>query len=216
MRLLTAHSGKCDPMALTTEHLRNAIAAIHAGIGPMGDELNTLDGQLGDGDLGVTLVNGFNNLSGIATDLPADLGMAMFQCAKSITAVSGSSFGTLMATALMAAAKPVKGKTQVEWSEMPALLQAAQDAMIARGGASLGDKTMLDSMDAIIAACQDVDDPDKLHQAALGAAKTALGTYRDKPNKIGRARVYADKSIGLDDPGMVAVLRLIERLKTGA
>ncbi|WP_298922244.1 dihydroxyacetone kinase subunit L [uncultured Roseobacter sp.] len=199
-------------MALTTETLKLAIEKIHSKITPIGDEMNSLDGKLGDGDLGVTLVNGFNNLNGIKDDLPEDTGMALFAMAKSVTAVSGSSFGTLLATALMAAGKNAKGQRAIAWSDIGTPLQAAQDAMIARGGANLGDKTMLDVMDAIIAAVTDIDDPDRLRTAAIKATIQTVEEFRNKPNKIGRARVYADKSIGMDDPGMMALLRLLECL----
>lgn len=199
-------------MAFTTENLRSGIARVTERIDPIGDEMNALDGRLGDGDLGVTLVNGFRNMAEAADAMPEDLGMALFQAAKAMTAVSGSSFGTLMATALMAAGKTVKGQTEVDWAETANLLQAAQDAMIARGGANLGDKTVLDSLDAIIAAVRDEGTPEALLAKAADAATEARDTFKDKPNKIGRARVYADKSIGLEDPGMAAMVRLIEAL----
>ncbi|WP_372801094.1 dihydroxyacetone kinase subunit L [Paracoccus seriniphilus] len=200
-------------MNITTENLQTAIDRIQNRIGPIGDEMNMLDGQLGDGDLGVTLVNGFNNLAETSADLPEDLGKALFNAAKAITAVSGSSFGTLMATALMAAGKSVKGETSVAMTRLPDLLASAQEAMIARGGASLGDKTMLDVLEAVIAALREAgDDPRNMQQAALSAANKTLDEYRDKPNKVGRARVYSEKSVGLDDPGMMAVKRLIECL----
>lgn len=32
----------------------------------------------------------------------------------------------------------------------------------------------------------------------------ALDDFRDKPCKIGRARIFAERTIGMDDPGMVA------------
>lgn len=197
-------------MSFTKETLKLAIDRIVAQIDPIGEEMNRLDGQLGDGDLGVTLVNGFRNLQEIKDDLPDDLGRAMFAMAKSVTAVSGSSFGTLLATALMAAGKQVKDTSEVEWAQLPTLLQAAQDAMIARGGASLGDKTMLDSMDNLIKALSGLQTPDEMLPAAQTAAKQTLDAFRDQPNKIGRARVYAEKSIGLDDPGMMAIARMID------
>lgn len=201
-------------MTITKDTLKLAIEKITANIDPIGEEMNRLDGQLGDGDLGVTLINGFKNLSGIKDDLPDDLGRALFAMAKSVTAVSGSSFGTLLATALMAAGKQTKDKTSADWPELPALLQAAQDAMIARGGANLGDKTMLDIMDSLIKALDGLQTPEEMLTAAQAAAKETLDTFRHQPNKIGRARVYAEKSIGLDDPGMMAVSRMIDCFST--
>lgn len=103
-------------MTLTTNTLRLGNDKITARIDTIGTEMNALDGQLGDGDLGVTLVNGFNNLEKIKGDLPSDVGMALFAMAKAVTAVSGSSFGTLLATALMASGKITKGNASVEWS----------------------------------------------------------------------------------------------------
>jgi dihydroxyacetone kinase-like protein len=47
---------------------------------------------------------------------------------------------------------------------------------------------------------------------ASDAARAALDAFRDKPNRIGRARMFADKTIGMDDPGMVALLRMVDAL----
>jgi len=49
--------------------------------------------------------------------------------------------------------------------------------------------------------------------AAISAASSALDHYRQRPNRIGRARMFADKSVGMDDAGMVAVLRMVEGLR---
>ncbi len=200
-------------MSLTTRDLQAAITRIQAGIAPVGAELNELDGKLGDGDLGVTLINGFKNISDASDGLPEDVGMALFTCAKLMTQVSGSSFGTLMATALMAAGKTVKGSAEIEATQIPEMLQASQDAMIARGGASIGDKTLLDSMDTIISQLKARDASSDMLERAEQAAQDALDDMRDKPNKLGRARIFGDKTIGMDDPGMVAMLRLVSLMK---
>jgi dihydroxyacetone kinase-like protein len=47
---------------------------------------------------------------------------------------------------------------------------------------------------------------------ARNAAANAIEEFRNKPNRIGRARMFAEKSVGMDDPGMVAVLRMTESL----
>lgn len=197
-------------MSLTTSSIKSAVNSIHARIDVVGQELNELDGQVGDGDLGVTLINGFNNIQTIKDEMPADVGMAFFECAKAITKVSGSSFGTLMATALMAAGKQAKGQGQIAWSEVPNLLQAGMDAMIARGGASLGDKTVLDSLDAVIKATQGIDEPKVMLEAAVKASDEALAVFKNQQCKVGRARIFGERTVGMDDPGMVAIARMLE------
>jgi len=199
-------------MSFTTESLKAGVDAIHANIDIVGAELNELDGKIGDGDLGVTLINGFKNIQTVKDDMPADLGMALFECAKAITKVSGSSFGTLMATALMAAGKQSKGQEKVSWTEIPILLQAGQDAMISLGGASLGDKTVLDSLQAVIEAIKDFDDPLVMLGFAKSANESALAEFKDQQCKIGRARIFGERTVGIDDPGMVAIQRMLESL----
>lgn len=199
-------------MSITTESLLAAVNAIHANIDDISQEMNELDGQIGDGDLGVTLLNGFNNIQSIKGDMPADVGMALFECAKAITKVSGSSFGTLMATALMAAGKQAKGQEQVAWNKVPDLLQSGLEAMIARGGASLGDKTVLDSMDAMIKATQAIDESDAMLTAARTASTETLAEFKGKQCKIGRARIFGERTVGMDDPGMMAIDRMLECL----
>jgi dihydroxyacetone kinase-like protein len=176
------------------------------------DSLNTLDGQLGDGDLGVTMVRGSREVMKVLPTLPADLGMALMACAQAFTRASGSSFGTLLATALLSAAKATKGRTEVPWSEVPALLQGALDAMIARGKASLGDKTVLDTLHAAIDAVTGKDDPAAMLAAAAAAVDATLERMRGEPAHIGRARIFADRSVGLDDPGQVAFREILRGL----
>lgn len=197
-------------MGMTTATLQVGIEKIAAQIEPMGSHLNELDGRLGDGDLGVTMVNGFNNIASIAGDLPDDFGLACMECAKAMTKVSGSSFGTLMGISLMAVAKQTKGETDIDWERLPKLLQAALEAMIARGGANIGDKTVLDSLSAIIGATEGKSTAEASLAAAVDAADGALSEFHDRPCKIGRARIFGDKTKGMDDPGMVAIKSMVD------
>jgi dihydroxyacetone kinase-like protein len=175
-------------------------------------ELNELDGALGDGDLGVTLTGAAERLAGVVPTLPEDVGMALFRCAQAFTGVSGSTFGTLLATGLMAAAKEAKGRTCVPWIEVSALLGAAGRAMSERGKGQLGDKTVLDAIEAARRASEGIGEPAALVDVAVRAIGAALVEFRDLPFRQGRARIFGSKGLGRDDPGMVAFQRIIESL----
>jgi dihydroxyacetone kinase-like protein len=196
---------------ITVVELREALRRLAAGMEACADELNTLDGKLGDGDLGVTMVRGCRQIREVLDDLPEDLGMALMKCAQAFTKTSGSSYGTLLATGLMAVAKHKKGATTLDESEFPELLQLALEAMMARGKANLGDKTVLDALDAARQGVAE-DSGDRL-ESAIAAVHKALDQFRNQENKIGRARIFAEKSVGLDDPGMVGLLRILESLR---
>jgi dihydroxyacetone kinase-like protein len=95
---------------------------------------------------------------------------------------------------------------------MSALLAGAAEAMKARGKAELGDKTVIDAIDAAAKAVAGLDDGQAILAAAGAAVDDVIERMRDQPNRVGRARIWAEKSIGLDDPGMVAFRRMIEGL----
>jgi dihydroxyacetone kinase-like protein len=195
--------------------LKAALARWCTAMTAAAPELNTLDARLGDGDLGTTLQRCAEN---ITAALPAsgDSPAAIFKaCASACAKASGSSFGTLLAVAFLTAAKSPHAATALDRDAMVAILSAALDALMARGGAKLGDKTMLDSLEAISCALREAPanaDAGVLKHVAHNAATAALNALRDHPNKIGRARMFAQQSVGLDDPGMVAVGRMVGAL----
>ena len=200
-------------MALDSTALKRGLRGVAEHMESAADLLNGADGKIGDGDLGVTMVRGSRHLQEALADLPDDVGMAFMRCAQAFTKSSGSSFGTLLATGLMSVSKSCRGRNDVPWSEMSALVAGALIAMQARGKATLGDKTVLDALDAIGAAVANVDSAQMLAVAAAAVDET-LVRFRDQPSKVGRARIFGEKTIGLDDPGMLALREIITGLRT--
>jgi len=193
-------------MSLAKADLLAAIERIAAAMERDFDALNAADGALGDGDLGVTMSRGMSAIVAVKDDLPDDLGLALLQCAQAFTKSSGSSYGTLMATGLMSAAKTLKGRTDMEPGEIPGLIAGARDRMQERGKAALGGKTVLDSLDYLARGLDGAADP---ASAATAASRQALDDFRDKPATVGRARIFGEKSVGMDDPGMLAMHSII-------
>jgi dihydroxyacetone kinase-like protein len=171
-------------------------------------ELNELDGLLGDGDLGATLEKCARLMLDVLADPSASPSDLFKGCALACTRASGSSFGTLMAVAFMTLTKSTAGRNTLESDDVASLLAEVRDALMARGRSKLGDKTMLDSIEAIRVTAA-VGRGTLLESQCLLAALHALDAFRDRPNLVGRARMFGEKSIGLDDPGMVAVARIL-------
>lgn len=194
-------------MTLTVADIRTSIARLAVAMDGAFDALNTADGALGDGDLGVSMRRGSAAMAEL--ELPDDLGQALLQCAQAFTKVSGSSYGTLMATGLMAMAKALKGRTEVDPGETSALIAAALAAMQARGKADLGGKTVLDSLDAMARATEGLTDPAAIADAAASSAAAAQAAMKDKVATVGRARIFGEKTIGMDDPGMMAMTLIV-------
>ena len=197
---------------ITTDSVKSAITRIANCMEESADELNSADGLLGDGDLGITMIRGFRQIMEIRDSLPDDIGMALFQCAKAFTKTSGSSFGTLLATGLMAVAKVKKGQMDIHNEEISNLLGVALEAMKERGKANLGDKTVLDVLDAASMASKNKTTGTEILIYIHEAIRKTIDDFRDRESKVGRARIFSEKSIGLDDPGMLAFQRMFEAI----
>lgn len=192
--------------------IASGVARVHAAMTELEQELNQADAALGDGDTGGMLARVIANMAGSSVRDAANVGAAFSTLARAALAGTGSSLGTLMATGLMACGRETRGAVDVEWTRLAGLLGGARDAMLERGGAALGDKTVLDALDAVARGCEGLSDPAAIGAAACKAADEALEAFRDRPCKIGRARMFADKSIGRDDPGMLAFVKLTRAL----
>ncbi len=197
---------------LTTDILRRAISSMASKMESCADELNSLDNQIGDGDIGITMVTGFRAMLEVSAELPDDIGMALMKCAQAFTGTRASSFATLFATGIMAAAKEVQGKKEVAWQHLPQILEHSIKKMAQRGKSKLGDKTVLDELSAIQKALVGIEDTDALLEAADLATAKALDEFSGLPCKQGRARIYGNKTVGIDDPGMVVIRRLVQSL----
>ncbi|MFH8135729.1 dihydroxyacetone kinase subunit L [Pantoea osteomyelitidis] len=195
---------------IASAELLNQLRHVCAQIPGFTAELNVLDGQLGDGDLGATLEKCAQLTGAALQDLLPDTGLSeIFRvAARACMQASGSSFGTLLAQALIVASKFSSDKTALTRPEMATLLHQIIDTLAQRGGAIPGDKTVLDGLQALAETLEKPAHPGELRRSM----QAALDSFRPLPNRMGRARMFAEKSQGMDDPGMVALLRLVESL----
>ena len=187
---------------LTAPRLAAALAGIAAALGAAEEELNRLDAELGDGDLGGTLASIAGAVAPILPELPPDIGTALGLIAARMASVSGSSFSGLLIIGLRRAGRRAAGRTEMVSDEVRNLLQESLSIMIERSGAALGDKTVLDGLAALANAAPGAD--------PLQVMTATLEKFRPLPCRMGRARIAGERSIGRDDPGMVALMRMVE------
>lgn len=193
--------------------LRAANLASELFSGPLEQELNAADARLGDGDTGLTLRRFFAQVQAAAEGAPdAVPGELLQACGRAGARATGSSLGTLCAMGLLTAGKHCGQRNALPWAELPELLQSCLEVMLQRGRSALGDKTVLDVLDAAIRSMRGQDDPVQMAGSAARAARQALDDFRPRQSRTGRARMFAERSSGLDDPGMLALASLITAL----
>jgi len=171
------------------------------------NEFNAVDGKIGDGDLGVTILNGLEEINNNKANFKDDMGSNFMVCSQAFVKKSGSSFGTLIAFSFMNISKNLKGKTSCNHDDIVNIFETALKTIQERGKTKLGDKTIADSLDLIIKKLKDNSNYSEVFQSAT---KQALENFKGKKILIGRARMFEDKTKNLDDPGMLALNRLTE------
>ena len=78
------------------------------------DEFNAADGKIGDGDLGITILNGLEEINKNIDKFKDDLSLNFILCSHAFVKKSGSSFGTLIAFAFMNISKNLKNKNSCD------------------------------------------------------------------------------------------------------
>ncbi|UXN75784.1 dihydroxyacetone kinase subunit L (plasmid) [Devosia sp. A8/3-2] len=196
-------------MAITQETPATALERADSRMDTLADVLNAADAQLGDGDTGTMLARLIATFAAVDVRATPDLGSAFMALAKAGAASTGSSSGTLVITAMMTAGKASAGQSTLSWGRLGPLLAAIRDAAMARGKAELGAKTIVDGLDALAKALAAEEDPAIVAHVAGRTMRAVLEDFRPRPCTMGRARIFADKSRGLDDPGMLALAELV-------
>ena len=171
------------------------------------DEFNVADGKIGDGDLGITIQSGLEEINNNINKFNDDMGANFMICSQAFVKKSGSSFGTLIAFSFINISKNLKGKSECNHEDIIVIFETALKTILERGKTNLGDKTIADSLNLII---KKLKDNQNYVEVFKSTTKQALEDFKGKKIKIGRARMFEDKTKDLDDPGMFALNRLTE------
>lgn len=167
-------------------------------------ELNALDAKSGDGDTGSTLATASRALIGSLDRLPlADPTQLYRAIGQELSQTMGGSSGVLLAIFFAAA-----GDASANGANTVGALSAGLDRIRQVGGASPGDRTMIDALHPALESL-----PDGLAAAADAARKGADGTSKITKAKAGRATYISEEKLaGHNDPGAEAVAKLLEQI----
>lgn len=206
--------------SLNSQQLAALLLSVSDAMIASKDELTALDAELGDGDLGRTISRGFTAIKDALADtsnLESDVGKFLFAQGKAFSNAAPSSFGSLFGTVLTAGGKALRGKEAATLTDLADASQAALDTLMERGGAKIGDKTMLDAMQPAITAMRgvlsehgDAAALDTFFSAAAAAAQQGAQDTAKMQSQIGRASWQQERSVGKMDPGARAIAMMLQ------
>jgi len=202
---------------LTVEDVRAAIDKIGQDAVNAAEQLRELDASAGDGDLGVTMTVGWKAVHEALPNLgQGDIGTLLGQAGMTFNRAAASTFGVLLASALMRAGRELRGQTEIGLKDAARALEAAAQGIRDRGKADVGDKTMLDALVPAAAALKDAAEKGRslaegLESAAEAAKQGAESTVGLMP-KFGRASWLGERAAKVQDPGATAVAIMLRSL----
>lgn len=168
-----------------------------------------LDAVVGDGDFGYSLARGFEKvIEEFDTIDRTDAATFLRKTGMIVMSRCGGTSGPLWGTAFIRAAGVIAGKSELAPEDGVAVIRAAFDGIAQRGGASLGDKTLLDALgpmaDRFEEALQTAS-PKEAFGLAVETAQSAAEATANLQAKRGRASYSGERSVGSPDAGALAV-----------
>ena len=170
-----------------------------------------LDGLAGDGDFGTSLATGFRQIEKEWDEIPkTDIGAMLLKISMIVSKHVGGSSGPIWGTGFMKGAMLTRGKESITLTELAEMLGSAIEGIMARGGAKLGDKTLLDALIPVHERLKAGGEKGAALKEAADAADTAIDETRSLVAHRGRASQVGERSANTPDPGIVAIATILQ------
>lgn len=174
------------------------------------DYVTALDAKTGDGDHWVNLNMGFQKLFSIEEELKnLPLSDMLKKVGMTLMSAIGGSSGVLYGSSYIAAAKALKGVEALDCASLLTLLETQLQAIMDRGKAQPGWKTMIDSLyEGAVAyrkALEAGSDEKTILEALKQGATQGMEHTREMAAVKGRASYQTNQGVGELDPGAVTM-----------
>ncbi len=192
--------------------IKNGFRCISREIDLNKDKLIALDQQNGDGDLGLSMCDGFHAACEYL-DRTEDVKLTalLSRAGDAFNEAAPSSLGTILTFFMKGMAKALKGKDVCDTKELADAMQAGMDNIMAKAGSKEGEKTILDSLGPAIRALGNSEE--NPFAAAERAAAEGSEATKNMRAVWGRAAYYGDDSIGVQDGGSYVGVLIFRALR---
>lgn len=190
---------------MDVQGFKRVVEAVSKKIDENKEYLIELDQINGDGDLGISMSEGFRAVvTLLEITEERDLGKVLMKAGNAFNEAAPSSLGTILSFGFMGMAKTLKGMETAQPEDMAKALRRGVEKIMEKAGSKPGERTILDSLCPAVEAYEEaISEPgEALKAAAKAAAEGAKATRAMKPVH-GRAAYYGEKSLGHLDGGAV-------------
>ncbi|AIE59402.1 dihydroxyacetone kinase subunit DhaL [Bacillus methanolicus] len=163
--------------------------------------LTELDQAIGDGDHGINMARGFNEvIQKIENTSYDDLGTLFKETGMILLSKVGGASGPLYGTAFIKAAASLKDKKEITITELTEALTEALEGIKTRGKASYHEKTMIDVWIPVVDFLKSYGE-DLNWDDLMELSNKKMKETKELEAKKGRASYLGPRSVGHIDPG---------------
>lgn len=202
-----SHSGVLDK--LSAEDTRNMLIYVADCITRNKGFLTDLDSAIGDGDHGISMAGGMQKakkklLRMAGTENVYDL---FETTGKTMLLSMGGASGVIFGSFFLAGAKGMENTSSITSADLAAMERKSLTDIQSKGGAQVGDKTMVDALSPAVDALEDSADLPLIAalRNAEEAARKGMENTKDLVARCGRAKSLMERSIGYPDAGAASV-----------
>lgn len=165
-------------------------------------KLIELDQAFGDGDLGISMEQGFKAIYEFSLENEEiDFGSCFFQISKVFNEAAPSSLGTILSFGFMGMAKRLKGINNATLFDMQQAMSKGLELMKQKTGTKLEEKTIFDSLEPAVNQFCSHQDKNEALRSACEAAKQGMLNTKNQIAIHGRSAYHKEKTLGHIDGG---------------
>jgi phosphoenolpyruvate---glycerone phosphotransferase subunit DhaL len=176
--------------------------------------LSEVDGKIGDGDHGINMAKGFGLIRDRLGDKKVSLSEGLGLIGKTLMTEIGGSMGPIYGTFFIQMSLKAKDKPETDAQLFGVMLKAAREGLHDLGGATVGDKTLMDAVIPAQEAYQKAVDEGASLQEALSKMAAAAEKGKDSTvglvAKIGRSARLGERSRGVLDAGATSAALILQ------
>ena len=205
------------PVRVTGDTIRRWMTIYASSIQEAEKMLTDLDAAIGDADHGINMSRGMNAVLEKLDSLAlADLSGQMRVISMTLTSSIGGASGPLYGAFFLHCSHATPHRAELGLADLTSAIEAGYRGVVQLGKAAVGDKTMVDTLDAaarsLRASCVHHEAlPDAIKGCRKAARLAAEGTIPMIAKK-GRASYLGERSAGTQDPGAASAALLFEAL----
>lgn len=179
--------------------------------------LTEVDSAIGDGDHGIGMAGGMQKAKKKLLKMEDERNVyQIFETAGQAMLMSmGGASGVIFGSLYLAGAKGMEAKEILTAQDIAKMEEKSLIAIQKRGGARLGDKTMVDALAPAVEALKEHAGEGLLEmmKAAEYAAKQGVENTKQYIAKYGRAKSLLERAIGYQDAGATSVYLIFQGMR---